>query len=245
MALSGHHNCADECPAFGGKADNRRSQTSIYEAQLLTHSIADIPKRGLKRLPKALHRRMLKLSNRTHIGVIEENREVVLPVATLCQRYGVDALIRLSAEDYDLLPVRGRFVHFNLEITLNEVGKHYALLPILRQGRRDSDGSEILPIIDQYRYRVATCEEVRQRVDLREITTEHFTQSLPNIRNVAELESALIRRYAPMFPELSAQKRLARGCAVTSLMLGSQIRRGLGAPLSPSLVAKGERSGSG
>jgi hypothetical protein len=163
---------------------------------------------------------MLSFSNRAHIGVIEEGREAIVPVAQLSERYGVDALIRLAAEDYALLePMRERFVHFNLEVTLNEAGKRYAILPILRPGRRDADGAEILPIVDQHRHRIGICEEVRQRVPLREVEPACLALSLPNIRTLEELEAALVRRYAPMFPRLSTNELLTRGCAITSLVL--------------------------
>jgi hypothetical protein len=162
----------------------------------------------------------LALSNRTHIGVIEEGRAAVVGVAELCRRFGVDALIRLSHADYALFePMRVRFVHFNLEATLNEPGKRYAVLPILRQGRREADGAEILPVIDQRRCRIGLCAEVLQRVPLGEVTGAQFAHSLPSIRTREALEAALVRRYAPMFPALSAQELLARGCAITSLVL--------------------------
>lgn len=163
---------------------------------------------------------MLGLSNRFHTRVFENGEERIAPVATLCERFGVDALIRLGAEDYDLLaPMRGRFVHFNLETTLNEVGKRYAILPIVKAGRRDENDLEILPVVDPLRYRSGICEDVLQRVSLQEVEPKYFALSLPNIRNSHELEAALIKRYAPMFPRLSTQDIVARGCAITVLSL--------------------------
>lgn len=163
---------------------------------------------------------MLPLSNTSHIGILEEREERIVPVAMLRERYGVDALIRLGVGEYDLFePMRGRFVHFNLEFTLNEAGKRYAVLPIVKPGRRDESGVEILPVIDQHRYRIGVCNEVLQRVPVREVTPAHFAHSLPNISTPDELEAALLRRYAPMFPQLSAAEILARGCAITSLTL--------------------------
>jgi hypothetical protein len=167
-----------------------------------------------------IERAMLALSNRSHIGVFEDGEARIVPVAMLRERYRVDALIRLAAADYALFePMRGRFVHFNLEVTLNEAGKRYAVLPILKPGRRDKSGVEILPVIDPQRYRIGICEEVLQRVPVGEVTPAHFAHSLPNIRTRDELETALLGRYAPMFPRLSAAEILARGCAVTTLAL--------------------------
>src|SRR5580704_6642049 len=143
---------------------------------------------------------MLALSNRTHIGVVAQGEEAVVLVAELCRRFDVDALIRLGLADYELFAaMQGRYVHFNLEFTLNEVGKRYAVLPILRQGRRDADGTETLPLVDQHRHRIGLCDEVIQRLPIGEVGPAHFAHSLPNIRTPEALEAALLRRYAPMF----------------------------------------------
>jgi hypothetical protein len=169
-------------------------------------------------MPETSH--MLAFSNRWEIGVLEGGGERIAPVAMLLERYGVDALIRLGADDYALLAsMRGRFVHFNLESTLNEAGKRYAILPIVKAGRRDEDGVEFLPVVDPSRYRIGICEKALQRVPVREVTREHFAHSLPSIRTPGELEAALVKRYAPMFPRLSPEEILARGCAITSLIL--------------------------
>jgi hypothetical protein len=163
---------------------------------------------------------MLALSNRWQIGVLDGGEERIVSVASLCERYGVDALIRLGADDYQLLaPMRGRFVHFNLETTLNEAGKRYAILSIVRSGRRDENDVEILPVIDPDRFRIGICEEVLQRVALREVEPHHLALSLPNIRTLEELKAALIERYAPLFPQLSPSEIAMRGCAITVLML--------------------------
>ena len=93
------------------------------------------------------------------------------------------------------------------------------MLPILRQGRRDADGTETLPLVDQHRHRIGLCDEVIQRLPIGEVGPAHFAHSLPNICTPEALEAALLRRYAPMFPLLSPQELLARGCAITSLVL--------------------------
>jgi hypothetical protein len=163
---------------------------------------------------------VLALSNKTHIGVVEEGREAILPVAALCEIFGVDALIRLSVPDYDLFEgMRDRFVHFNLEFTLNEIGGRYAILPILRRGHRNERNEEVLPVVDRHRHRVGICDEVFQRVPVDDVAPELFRHSLPNIRTAQELRSALLLRYARLFPQLAAEELLTRGCAITSLAL--------------------------
>ena len=144
----------------------------------------------------------------------------MLRVDLLRGRFAVDALIRMHHEDYaELEGFAGHFVHFNLEVTLNEARKRYALLPILRPGRRDAEGREALPLIDVSRHRIGRCEEVRQRVPIRDVPQHCLAASLPSLRSAAALEEALIRRYAPMFPEFTRSEILSRGCAITTLIL--------------------------
>ncbi|MFI4998022.1 MAG: hypothetical protein ACHQAQ_19835, partial [Hyphomicrobiales bacterium] len=115
--------------------------------------------------------------------------------------------------------MRDRFVHFNLEFTLNEIGRRYAILPILRPGHRNEQNEEILPVVDLHRHRVGICDEVFQRVPVDDVGPELFRHSLPNIRTARELRSALVLRYARLFPRLAAEELLTCGCAITSLAL--------------------------
>jgi hypothetical protein len=162
----------------------------------------------------------LTYSNRSLIAVMCGGTEGIMRVDALRARFEVDALIRLHADDYrELEGMRGRFVHFNLEATLNEAGKRYAILPILRPGNRDATGGEILPLVDILRHRAGRCEAVSQRVPIREVQPSCFAHSLLSLRSVEALEAALIRRYAAMFPQLTPRELLARGCAITTLAL--------------------------
>ncbi len=162
----------------------------------------------------------LPLSLETHVGVRDGEGERIAPVAELNARFGVDALIRLHLRDYALIEnIDGPFVHFNLEVTLNAVGKRYALLPIVRAGFRDSLGVEVLPVLDLGRHRVGTCLEVHQRVAVDDVEAEHYAHSLPTIKNAAELRRALLERYTHLFPLLADDQIIDRGCAITRLYL--------------------------
>ena len=164
----------------------------------------------------------LPFSVETHVGILDEHgHERIESVADLRARFGVDALIRLHRQDFDQLGQDGTervFVHFNLEETLNQVGKRYAVLPILRPGYRTEDGAEVLPIMDTSRHRVGVCDKVLQRVPLDDVTEECFRHSIPSIRTVQQLRIALIDRYAKLFPYLSADDLVSRGCAITRLV---------------------------
>jgi hypothetical protein len=129
----------------------------------------------------------------------------------------VDGLIRLHLRDYDLVELlQEKYVHFNFEFTLNELGKRYAVLPIIRSGyRTESDEEEILPILDPRRHRIGMCEAVLQRVPIEEVSSAHFTYSIETIMTIDELKKALIQRYAPLFTHLRPEQLLSRGCAIT------------------------------
>ncbi|TGD96603.1 hypothetical protein [Methylobacterium nonmethylotrophicum] len=162
----------------------------------------------------------LPISNSRHVAVAEGAAARVVAVADLAAALRVDALIRLHEEDFSGLTEIGRdLVHFNLERTINRVGSRYALLPILRPGRRGPDGSEELPVLDPTRYRRGLCTQVRQRVPVAAVTPDLFAVSLPAIRDAGALAAALIRRYAGLFPDLAPSEIVARGCAITRLRL--------------------------
>ncbi|GJD47942.1 hypothetical protein OPKNFCMD_0655 [Methylobacterium crusticola] len=164
-------------------------------------------------------------SNGTHVGIPGPDGARIVPVADLARRLGVDALIRLHPEDFAALSgIRRTLVHFNLEETLNAAGRRYALLPILRPGHRDGDrdrggGAEVLPVLDPTRFRRGLCTAVIQRVPVRSVTADLLAHSLPTIRTREALAAALVRRYADLFPDLGAAEIVARGCAVTRLVL--------------------------
>jgi hypothetical protein len=165
--------------------------------------------------------RPLPLSGESRIAVPSAGGgEQVIAIAELRGRYGVAALIRMHEEDFlQVQDRRGAYVHFNLERTSNEADRRYALIPILRPGRRTGEGEEVLPLVDPERVRIGLCTRVLQAVPIDAVTEELFRASLPTVATPEQLGSALLRRYAPMFPELAPEEILARGCAVTCLAL--------------------------
>ena len=159
----------------------------------------------------------LPLSNKLHTRIIDDLGEHTVRVIDLCERLQVDGLIRLHHRDYDLVEIlREKYVHFNLEFTLNERGKRYAVLPIMRSGyRTDSHQEEVLPILDPRRHRIGVCEAVMQRIPIEEVSSTHFAYSIETITTIDALKKALIQRYAPLFPSLGPEQLLSRGCAIT------------------------------
>jgi hypothetical protein len=161
----------------------------------------------------------LPYSDSVQIGIIEGGCERIERVDALCSRLGADALIRMHAGDFKLLDGLGReFIHFNLQATLNAAGQRYAIVPITKPGRRLPNAQEILPVVDPAAFRLCTCMEVLQHVPVGQVTAEQFAHSLPTIRTVQQLRAVLIARYAHMFPDLTDDELIARGCAVTRLV---------------------------
>jgi hypothetical protein len=160
----------------------------------------------------------LPFSSRIHAAVLESGKVKIATVRSLLDRFRVDILIRLHAAEFSMLStIRQEFVHFNLETTLNQVGHRCAVVPIVTPGHRTSDGREVLPVIDPARSRLGTCVKVLHRIPLGEISGDLFRHSLPTIRTADQLRAALLQRYAGMFPNMSENEIVERGCAITKL----------------------------
>jgi len=166
----------------------------------------------------------LPLSVSTHIRVVRDGEEIEVTVAELRRLLGVDALIRLQEPEFQALPAHYRaYAHFNLEITTNAAGKRYAIVPIVRPGRRLDDGTELLPVIDVRPARIGICMEVQQRVPITEVGQRYFDQSLPHIKNPEQLRQVLLIRYRSMFPRLADEDIVARGCAISLIDFGGSL----------------------
>ena len=162
----------------------------------------------------------LPLSNRSYNRIVDADGERVVAVKDLCDLFRVDALIRVHEQDYALIDqLPDKYVHFNLEFTLNEPGKRYAILPIVKPGFRKQDHEEVLPVLDPRRYRTGRCDGILQHIPVEHVSAEHFRHSIATIRTVDELKRALWLRYAPMFPALTSDELISRGCAITQIQL--------------------------
>lgn len=164
-----------------------------------------------------------QLSGKTHVRTVDSAGSILTtPVRDVARELGADALMRLSERDFDefeKMESRTTFVNFNLGGTSNEVGKIYAVVPILRPGYSDLDGVEVLPIIDRCRHHNGVCDLVLQHVSIDTVSPEHYSVSLPSIRSSEQLRRAMVTRYARLFPSRSLEELFARGCAITRLRL--------------------------
>ncbi|MBL8670651.1 MAG: hypothetical protein JNK11_08375, partial [Alphaproteobacteria bacterium] len=147
--------------------------------------------------------------------IAEGGGERTVGVQVLRERLGADGLASLPERDHALLQsLRNAYVHFTLECTSNEVGRLYAVLPIVAAGFRTLDGQEVVPALDPGRCNLGRCIDVMQRVPIDSVPSDLFEHSLPTIRTHDELAAALIGRYAPLFPRMARQELLSRGCAL-------------------------------
>ena len=106
-----------------------------------------------------------------------------------------------------------------LERTTNAVGKRYAIVPIVKSGRRLDNGTELLPVIDVALARTGICLEVQQRVPIAEVARRYFDHSLPHIKTPDQLQDVLLARYRSMFPCLMDEAIISRGCAISLIDL--------------------------
>jgi hypothetical protein len=165
-------------------------------------------------------------SDGTKIGIRDDRgMDRIISFNDFCSRLGVGGWVRLHPNDYsDVETLTDEFVHFNLEATDNAVDRLYAVVPILRPGKRLAGGEEQLPVVDMGRHRLAVCVEVIQRLPIDRVTADQFRHSLPSVRSAGDLRKALMSRYAPMLPDVSEHDLLARGTAVSRFrFVGSSV----------------------
>ncbi|MGI3903372.1 MAG: hypothetical protein ACRYGP_20095 [Janthinobacterium lividum] len=159
-------------------------------------------------------------TSETHVRLLQDGAVALVGMDAFRRRFGVDGLVRLHRNEFDLIEADRRLlVHFNLGPTSNEVGRTYAVVPIMLAGHRQADGQEVLPILDHTRRRIGTCIGVQRRVPLHAVSPKDFSFSLPNIRGADELEIAFLSRYRAMLPASDLREMIGEGCTITRLEL--------------------------
>lgn len=129
----------------------------------------------------------------------EGNEEVKCGYQAVCERLGVDGLIRIPAAEFAALVAAGETVaHFNLGSTNHQPGKRYAFVKIVRNGKYKTDtDDETPPLLSLEGARVMECIEVAHALEPAALTKGHFEYSYASITDVATLKAALLRRYGP------------------------------------------------
>jgi len=135
------------------------------------------------------------------------------------KKYKVHDLIKLLKEDFKLINKKEkRFTHFNIQYTIHKPGRHYLITGIIKRGY--SDGVIYKhPILKNKNFILAKCISVKNDLDYSSVKNSDFKYSLKNIKNVNDLKKTIIRRYKKTLANLSDDKKLALGVAITKLKI--------------------------
>ncbi|MFQ5475121.1 MAG: hypothetical protein ACE5DM_04760 [Candidatus Nanoarchaeia archaeon] len=150
---------------------------------------------------------------------LDGGRTASVPHKAFFRDNKIESNIRLRKEDFDSLPKDRKYLtHFNLQCANHLVGKVYALPLIVKHGHFRED-KELPPVLSFKNCPVAECTEVRQNVPYDDLTEDDFKNSFPTIKNVDQLKKAILKRYIESMPELSEEKILSMGVAITKLKI--------------------------
>ena len=138
---------------------------------------------------------------------------------TFLKKYKVHDIIKLLKKDFRLINKKAKkFTHFNIQYTTHKPGRYYLITGIAKTGY--SDGVVYKhPILKNKNFILAKCISVKNDLDYSSVKNSDFKYSLKNIKNVDDLKKAIIRRYKKTLVNLSNDKKLALGVAITKLKI--------------------------
>ena len=166
-------------------------------------------------IPKA---KVTRESKEKALLVKMNDDEILEREASFLNRHHVNGIIRIHHQEIvNLLPSQTKLTHFNLEISHHKPGLSYGLATILKPGFYKQCGEEQLPLLARQCTVQATCYEVLEQVAYTELTDEDFTHSFAHIKTVSELQNVILQRYTQSLPDLSPEKILSLGVAITRL----------------------------
>jgi len=138
------------------------------------------------------------------------------------KKYDIDAIIKLSDLDFkEIKKNTKKLTHFNIQYTGHKRGKKYLIVKIARGGHFD-DRLRVPArpaILNSTNFILAKCIYVRNNVRYENLKKNSFYSSLKNIKNVASLKSAIIRRYKKSLAHLTNYEKLSLGVAITKLII--------------------------
>ena len=162
-------------------------------------------------------------SNSNTFLILENNR---VDTVSFLRMNNIDGIIRIRKEEYAVLPDNVTHItHFNLGYAGHKKGAVYALPLIIKPGIFTKE-EDIKPILRFENCVIAKCVGCRNNVSYDQIREEDFIHSFPSIKNRDELKQAILRRYTQSMPDLSLQKILSLGVAITELEVMGRLIRG-------------------
>lgn len=142
----------------------------------------------------------------------------------ICALFNVDSIIRIWHEDFESIPSKGTYVHFNFETCGHIVGKKYALLPIVESGFYDEKTKEEkMPVLNLDHVRIGECVKVEQKQKYDLIDTKIFEYAFARIKNISSLQAFILDRYGQSLPQLSKEEILSRGVSITRVEIKKEI----------------------
>jgi len=147
------------------------------------------------------------------------NQTITLNLKEFLQKNDLSDIIRIQKEDFVFFKTNPKLLtHFNLQFTGHQVGNIYALSLIVKPGFFDGK-EEVQPLLSFEDVPIAECIEVRNNLNYDDLKQEDFKHSFPNIKNVEHLKKVIVKRYSQSMPNLSKEKILSLGVAITKLKM--------------------------
>ena len=136
------------------------------------------------------------------------------------KRYHIDNAIRIINDEYQFIDTTlPFFTHFNMEFSGNPIGARMLLPRIVTQGYFRHNADEVLPILSLSHTLIGVVVSKREHVPYKSLYDEVFRYSMTHIKNVEQLQQAILKRYRVSMPDLSDEEILARGVGITRLRL--------------------------
>lgn len=137
----------------------------------------------------------------------------------ILSRYGATACIRIHKKEFKNIDSKKKYyTHFNLQKTGHKKGRTYVITKIVKRGFYTKK-KEVKPVLSFDDCIIAKCISVKENVSYEKLTKKIFEYSMKNIKNIKQLQRAIISRYGKSMPDLSKKKILSLGVAITTLEL--------------------------
>ncbi|HEY9703023.1 MAG TPA: hypothetical protein V6C58_11280 [Allocoleopsis sp.] len=148
----------------------------------------------------------------------ENNKIIRSRMVDVLKKYKIDGLIRFQEEDFKYIKSKSWLTHFNIPYSVGRRGKVYGLVKIVDYGSYDLNNMR-MPVLDFNKMYKAVCLKTRNNVKYSELKNEDFKHSLKNIKSVAGLKKAMIRRYNNIMPSLTNDQIIGLGLSIRELQV--------------------------
>ena len=135
---------------------------------------------------------------------------------TFYKKNKIDSEIKLLKSEFRLINKNMiKLTHFNLQRTRHKINRRYLIISIDKQGY--FNGKKYKAPLFQNKFILVKCFYSKNYIDYKDLKKNIFKNSLNNIKNVASLKKAIIKRYKISLPHITKSRLLSAGIAVTKL----------------------------